>query len=125
MQFDTTTKVKLKTKYGTILKVTHYSPEFESYNEYKINPKCKICGDNIGCMCFDWNNSDEPYETAVDHLESTWICNKQRCVFKSAKDDDPEHFDDMYDVFKGDERKLLHHLQFRDGNVGDSNFCSL
>ena len=125
MQFETTTKVKIKTEWGTILKVTHYSPEFEPYNEYKINPKCMMCGRNIGCMCFDWDNSESPYQAAIEHLMSTWICNLEKCVFESAKSDDPEYFDDMYEIFKGDKRKLLQHLQFKDGNVSESNFCSI
>jgi len=75
-RFNTSTKNKLTTKYGKILKVTHYRQRDEEYpdTDYRIRPTCSICGGDVGCVCYnDDNSNDEPYDAAIKGLQQKMV----------------------------------------------------
>lgn len=88
-KFEEITKTKIKTEHGTVQKVhikRHglYMIDDEK-TEYRINPKCYLCGEKLGCRCYSDDNSDTPFETAKEDLKKEWVCTKPECVIECFK----------------------------------------
>lgn len=107
-RFKTTTKTRIRTKYGTILKETTYDVDPESYPdiEYKIRPVCYCCGNPIDCLCFNSDNCDDLYEDALFNLKRQWICGSVMCLIQYQKEIDFKHYDVLYGNYKGNLYKI-------------------
>ena len=69
--------------------VTHYSDE-EPHVEYRIRPTCQFCGGDVGCICFNYDNSDDPEKEAEDGLLRNWNCERVDCTYKAIEKYNPE-----------------------------------
>ena len=110
-KFDNTTKVKIETPYGNILKVTHYHIGEEPYDEYKVRPKCAICGGKALCMCFSDDNSDNPEQEAIDSLQRDFTCEKPHCICEIFKRIRPEEYAKLEMTFGNDIWSICEELQ--------------
>lgn len=103
--FETITSTKIKTKYGTILKVTKYFPDWHPETEYKIKPKCMICNESLDCMCYQEDN-DFTFEDVVDGLQRGMVCDKPSCVIEFESTNSPENLAEQKKTYKDDEYGL-------------------
>lgn len=112
-RFETTTKTRIKTKYGTILKVITYDDDPDAYPdvEYKIRPICEYCGRAIECLCFNSENCDFPYEDALFNLQRCWICGSNTCLIKYQKESDPEYYSYLHANYNGNRMLIADHLE--------------
>lgn len=105
--FDTTTKTKIKTKYGTVLKVTTYEVDCTHPDvEYKIKSTCKYCGEKLDCWCFTEDNFDDPLHEAIDYLTIAFACDRPKCVIEYERQNDPEQLKKLQANYKDDEYGL-------------------
>ncbi len=88
-RFETTTKTKIDTKNGKILMVTHYSDE-KPYTDYRIRPRCEFCGGDVGCVCYNECEYDDPLTEAIDGLLRDWCCEKIDCLYKALEKYNPD-----------------------------------
>lgn len=102
-RFDTKTTAKIKTKHGTVLKVTTYEEDWHPEVEYKIRGICKYCGDKLECWCFTEDNFKDPLQEAIDCLSTGFICDKPKCVIKSMKEKDLEQLKILQANYEDDE----------------------
>ena len=125
-RFDTSTKTKIKTKYGTILKVTTYDsdPESYPYTEYKIRLVCDICGKPIECFCFNSDNCDFPYEDALSNIQKCWLCEKDECLVKYEKENDPEHYRNLHTNYNGDKKAIAEAISDELGTLDEGGYCN-
>jgi len=125
-RFETTTKIKISTPYGNILKVTHYDVDEEPHNEYKMRPKCSICGGNVNCVCYNDNNSDEPLQSAIDAFQKEWCCEKIHCICEFMKSTYTDMYEELKAKYGDDEWSIVESLR---GEVIDSDddgiFCEV
>lgn len=91
-RFETTTKVKVSTPNGNVLMVNHYPVDEEPFVDYRIRPKCSICGGNAPCMCFGYDNFDDPLEEATESLLKEFVCENPHCICKIYKKIKPEEY---------------------------------
>jgi len=125
-RFNTTTKVKIETPYGVILKVTNYPVCEDSYEEYKIRPKCAICGEKALCMCFTYDNSDDPEQDAIDNLQRDFTCEKPNCICKSFKKIEPEVYVKLEKKYGDDIWSICEKLQEKYYTEDDDGiFCEI
>lgn len=104
--FDTTTKTKIKTPYGTVLKVTTY--EIDNIHpsvEYRTKPKCVICGEVSDCMCYQEDN-DFTFEDAEGGLKIGLICGDPDCVIEYQRENDPVLFIELIKLHGTDPYEL-------------------
>lgn len=122
-KFDTTTKTKIHTEHGTILKVTIYDADERNYiTEYRIKPKCDICGGDVGCVCFHEDNSDNPYRDAFEHLIKRWLCDKAHCICTFMKDS--SIYKKLEEKYGDDEWSIAEALQEEMQYDGEDIFCA-
>lgn len=106
--FDTSTKTKIKTPYGTILKVSRYEVGFgRPETEYKIHGKCSYCGADMGCWCFEEDNCDDPIQEATDCLRGGFVCESPTCVIACKMNDDPDFVAELRDKYSDDEDSIM------------------
>ncbi len=123
-RFDTTTKTKLTTKYGKILKVTHFEYCIE-YAEYKIKPTCSICGGDVGCVCYNDDNSDAPFDSAIKGLQQEWCCEKSQCICDYVKKNNPKEYKKLTDKYGDDIWSISEVIQEEWGDYGEDIFCGV
>ena len=123
-RFNTITKNKIKTGYGIILKVTHYE-DGDIYEDYKIRPKCGICGGNVGCICFNDDNSNDPLETAIESLQKTWSCEKSHCICEYLKNYSPDKYKELVKIYGNDEGSIAEELSEEYIDGGEDIFCEV
>ena len=126
-KFNTSTKNKLTTKYGKILKVTHYeSDEAYPIMEYKIRPICSICGGDVGCVCYNNDNSDdEPYDAAIKGLQQKWCCEKSHCICEFMKEYNSEKYKKLVKKYGNDEQSISDNLLEEFVDSGEDIFCEV
>ena len=115
-QFESTTKTKIKTEHGTVLKETTYEPGCsELYIEYKTAPRCSICGDRLDCMCFS------SLESATKSFK------KGDCWFKYELGNDPDYVKQLIEEHNGDVDAVKEHLVevMCDSDVNEGSWCEL
>ena len=111
-RFDTSTKTKIRTKHGTILKVVTYEEDCTGPTiEYRIRGICKYCGDKLDCWCFTDEYFEDPLQEAKDSLVGGFICDEPACVIKSEKENDPEQLKILQANYKDDEYGLRDAIQ--------------
>lgn len=126
-RFKNTTKTKIKTQRGTILKVTTYDGAHYSYPEmeYKVKSACSICGADMGCLCFNSDNSDDPYNDAVSCLKIYWVCDKDDCLIDFMKNDDPEHYGIICEVHAGNKKAITNAISDQLGSLDCGDYCNI
>ena len=124
-KFNTTTKIKISTLNGNVLKVTNYNVYEEPYEEYKIRPKCSICGGDVGCICYNYDNSDNPAEDATDGLLKRWCCEKAHCICEFLKDYNPEKYKELVKKYGDDEWSISEVLQEEFVDNDENIFCEV
>jgi hypothetical protein len=125
-KFNTTIKTKISTPNGNILKITHYRQrdEEEPCDEYKILPKCSICGDGI-CVCYNDDNSDDPLKDATEGLLKQWYCEKSHCICEFMKTIDEDRYKELVKKYCGDECAICEALQEEIPENDDGIFCEV
>ena len=123
-RFETTTKTKIRTPNGTIIKIVRYPEDSEPFTEYNIRPICAICKEPIECLCFNLNNSDEPREDALNNLQHEWVCSGVECQLKYMKEDNPEQYERIKEVCEGDEYRMSNMISDLMPELEDGDFCS-
>lgn len=118
-RFETTTKTKITTEHGTILKVTTYYDEGYTEDNYKIKPKCGVCGEGIECLCYD------SFKTAVSNLERGWICSNTVCVIEDTKKSNPDYYEELMKKFKGDQYAVAEEVRENWSELEEGELCSL
>ncbi len=89
-RFETSTKVKISTPNGNVLKVTHYPIDEEPFDDYRIRPKCEFCGGDVGCVCYSEGEYDNSLSEATDGLLRDWCCEKIDCLYKALEKYNPD-----------------------------------
>lgn len=112
-KFNTSTKTKISTPHGNILKIIHYNSadEEQQHSEYKIKPKCSICGGNASCICYNDDNSDDPFQSAIDGLQKTWCCEKLHCICEFMKTIYSNRYEKLAKMYNDDEYAIYEALQ--------------
>lgn len=122
-RFETSTKTKIRTPHGTILKTVTYDGESRPFVEYNIRPICKYCKNPVGCVCFNVDNSDHPYEDAVSVLQGPWICVKIDCLLQYHKEDDPEYYACVESNFSGNKKEMAIIFSDTMPELEEGDFC--
>jgi hypothetical protein len=113
-RFDTSTKTKIKTEHGTILKVVVYEDDCTRPDiEYRIRGICDYCGDKLDCWCFTDEQFKDPLQEATDYLVRGFVCDKPECVIKFEEKNDPEQLKILQANYKDDEYGLQNMLPRR------------
>ena len=89
-RFDNTTKTKIKTPYGTVLKVTRYEEDSNPDTEYKARPVCTYCKEPVDCYCFNDSDYENALEEATELLQLGLVCDNPQCIIKQGLDNNPE-----------------------------------
>lgn len=92
-RFDTSTKTKIKTPYGTILKVSRYEEDCtEPDIEYKVRLVCTYCKELVDCYCFNDDDYElgNAFEEATELLQFGMVCDNPQCVIKRGLDNEPD-----------------------------------
>ena len=111
-RFDTTTKTKIKTPYGTVLKVAHYDYDFTLPDiEYKIKGVCKRCGASIGCYCFNEDKYDDALGNAIEALQFGFLCDNPQCIIRYEMDYNPENADKLIQMYGEDVKGISNAIQ--------------
>ena len=127
-QFETTTKVKINTPQGNILKVAHYEIDEEPYDEYKVRQKCSVCGESTICLCYNDNNSDDPLQSAIDSFSKEWCCDKVHCIYEYIKKNLLDKYEELRAAYNNDESAMVESLQdeiFVDDSDDNGIFCEI
>jgi hypothetical protein len=127
-RFETTTKIKINTPHGSILKVVHYEIDEEPHDEYKVRQKCSICNGSTICLCYNDNNSDDPLQSAIDSLSRKWYCDKVHCICEYIKKNLPDKYEELRAAYNNNESAMVESLQdeiFVDDNDDDEIFCEI
>lgn len=122
-RFETTTKTTILTKCGTILKIIIYREESLPETEYVIRPACIYCEEPIGCICFNPDNSDDPLEDALSHIEGTWVCEKIKCLIRYQKENDPEYYETLKANYNGNEKDIADAVSNLMPDLEEGDFC--
>jgi len=111
-RFDTSTKTRIKTKHGTVLKVVTYKEDCTRPDiEYRIRGICKYCGDKLDCWCFTDEYFDDPLQEATDCLVGGFICDEPACVIKSEKENDPKKLKELMKRYGEEESAVRDAIQ--------------
>lgn len=111
-RFETSTKTKIKTEHGTVLKVVTYGEDcIHPSVEYRIRGICKYCGDKLDCWCFTDEYCKNPLQEAKDYLVGGFICDEPTCVIKSMKKNDPEKLKEFMKMYGEDEYAVRNAIQ--------------
>lgn len=94
-RFDTSTKTKIKTPYGTVLKVTRYEEDSNPDIEYKVRPKCIHCKKADECYCFNEGDYENALESATELLQFGMVCDTPLCVIKQGLDNNPDKTNEL------------------------------
>lgn len=124
-RFDTTTKTKLTTKYGNILKVINYESEGQEQIDYKIRPTCSICGGDVSCVCYNDDNSNEPFDAAINGLQQQWCCEKPHCICEFTKTIWTEKYEELVAKYGNDEHTICEVLREEMSEDDDGIFCEI
>lgn len=125
-RFETTTKTKIQTPKGNILKVTHYDIDEEPYDKYKVRPKCSICGENISCLCYNDDNSDDPLQSAINTFYREWACNNIHCICEYMKTHYTRKYEELATIFGDDESAIVESLLDEMSDYDDESiFCEI
>lgn len=122
-RFETTTKTRIKTKFGTILKIIRYNEDSLPEIEYSIRPVCVYCEEPIGCICFNPDNSDDPFKDALSVLEGRWVCERVKCILRYHEESDPEFYETMKANYNGNEKALAEALSESMPELEEGDFC--
>jgi len=102
-RFDTTTKTKIKTPHGTVLKVARYDYDFLQPDiEYKIRGVCRQCGKPTECFCYDESEFSNAFESAIEGLRFGFLCDNPQCVIRCEMETNPERVDELIDKYGED-----------------------
>ena len=123
-RFESTTKTRIHTSDGTIIKTVRYPEDSEPFIEYNIRPICTICKEPIECLCFNLDNSDEPREDALNNLQYKWICSGVECRLKFMKEDDPEKYKEIEELCNGEAYLMSNMISDLMPELEDGDFCS-
>ena len=123
-RFESSTKTRIHTSGGTVIKIVRYPEDSEPFTEYNIRPICAICKEPIECLCFNFNNSDDPHTDAVRHLQMDWICTGVECRLKYMKEDDPEQYERIKEVCEGEPYRMSNMISDLMPELEDGDFCS-
>ncbi len=125
-RFRSTTKTKIHTLQGTILKITKYKRGSKPRIEFQARPHCIICGKHTDCLCFTKDNSDtDPYESAINGLKRGWLCGSTECLIEYEKRDDFENYERLMKDYKGDRPLIAHAISLRLPEMEEGEFCEL
>lgn len=130
-RFPTSTKTKIKTEWGTILKITTYDPddgEFPPKEEYKIKPKCQFCGNPVDCYCYNDDNCDsgmDLFEKALEDLKKKWMCMSTSCIIQGLKEYDPDRYKELKDLYEDDKESIADEIRdnLPDMDGGEGSSC--
>jgi hypothetical protein len=123
-RFETTTKDKIITENGKILKVVIYGYE-DPHEEYRIRPKCEFCGEDIGCVCYTYDNSNNPFKEAKKGLISNWCCDNIHCIYKYLKKYNREKYNELVSKYGDDEYAIVEELVLDFPEDDDGLFCGI
>lgn len=126
MRFDNTTKTKIVTEHGTVLKVDYYDADGEHYIDYKIRPRCSICGKVVDCVCYNEDNSDNPFNTALSSLKTKWTCDNSNCLVEFMEKHNPDLLSQIKKEHGNDPDEISYALiaiLFIDNVESDGEFC--
>jgi len=102
-RFDTITRTKIKTPYGTVLKVTRYEEDSNPDTEYKVRPICTYCKEPVDCYCFNDNDFENALESAIELLQCGMVCDTPKCVIKIEMVRNPKNLEML---------KKIHHDKY-------------
>lgn len=93
--FYTTTKTKIHTEVGTVLMVIHYEYAEIPRREYRVRTICGFCG-SYNCFCFSDGDYENPFESAKQLKNQSYVCEEPNCVIKCAESNvDKKVIDDL------------------------------
>lgn len=118
-RFETSTKTKITTEHGTVLKVTVYNDEGYIEDNYKIKPKCSVCGEGIECLCYD------SLETAIDNLKREWVCCNANCIVKDTKKSNPNYYEELARKFGDDIDSIADEIRENWPELGEGELCGI
>ncbi len=123
-RFDTSTKTKILTEFGTILKVDIYKDGYH-FEEYRIRPVCSHCNGKMDCVCYSEDNCEEPYEYAIGDLQKRWTCTKPDCVVDYVRTDDPEYYKDLIAKHGNDKWSMAQDIMDDWSEMDEGEFCNI
>lgn len=118
-RFETSTKTKISTEYGTVLKVTTYYDEGYVEEDYKIKPKCTVCGGGVECLCYD------SFETAIDNLKKEWVCCGNICIVEDIKKSNPDYYEELVKKFGDDIDSIADEIRENWPELDEGELCNL
>ncbi len=101
-RFDSTTKTKIKTQHGTLLKVTLYEEDCLPQVEYKIYGVCRQCGGPVGCFCYDESEFSDAFNHAILGMRFGFLCEKTECAIRSEMEINPERVEALIEKYGND-----------------------
>jgi len=125
-RFETSTKTKIHTEHGTLLKIITYNSDGEDstpYTEYRIRTKCHICGKTMECICFNVCNSDNPFNDAMCNLERYWICGATDCLIANQKEEDMELYVYFAEQYNNDKEAIAECIADQLGCMEEGDLC--
>jgi hypothetical protein len=105
-----TTKTKIKTQHGTILKVTTYEYGEQPDIEYKVRTHCVRCGCDTGCLCFQ-ESEGYSIKDVIAYAPYELLCDKNECIIEFESQHDPELLKILQDKYKNDEIGLAQAIE--------------
>jgi len=125
-RFDTSIKTKIKTPHGTVLKISKYEEDCTSPDiEYKTRTKCSVCGAVMDCLCFNDDNATKPYDDVIECLNRVWICGNADCLIQYEKENDPERYDELVILTKGDTHAMAEIIADSIGCIEEGDVCGV
>ena len=123
-RFESTTHTLIKTKHGSILKKIHNN-NITQKKEFRTRPHCMICGKHTDCLCFTTENSDNPYEDAIDALKRGWLCGDDNCFIEYEKKEYPENYEALMDRHNGDLKEVAYAISNSLPEMEEGEFCEI
>lgn len=110
-RFDTSTKTKIKTPFGTVLKVIRYEEDSNPDVEYKARPICSYCKTPMDCYCYNDGDFEDALEKATELIQFGMVCDNPQCVIKMEKVRNPENLERLEGKYPDDEYGLRDAIQ--------------
>ena len=123
-RFETDTHTVLNTKDGSILKITHNNGTTQK-NEFRTRPHCMICGKHTDCLCFMTENSDIPYEDAIDSIKRGWLCGEDECLIEYEKREYPESYEELIERHNGNLKEVANSISHSLPEMEEGEFCEI
>jgi len=124
-RFNTTTKVKLSTPNGSVLKVTNYLVDEEPFDDYRIRPKCEFCGGDVGCVCYSVHEYTDPLIEATEGLLKDWCCEKIDCLYKALEKYNPDKLKSLKLTYGDDKQSIVDALMEEFTDDDTNLFCEV